>query len=80
VRRADYLVNLVESLAEGLLFFHPAVWWISKVIRAERENSCDDTVVELTEDPLGLAVALTLPEEHRWARSQAAVAATGGNL
>ena len=80
VRRGDYLVNLAQSLVEGLLFFHPGVWWISKVIRAERENCCDDTVVALTEDPRGLAVALTLLEEHRWARSQAALAATGGNL
>jgi hypothetical protein len=47
---------------------------------AERENCCDDAIVALTEDPRGLTVALTLLEEHRWARSRAALAATGGNL
>ena len=50
------------------------------MIRAERENCCDDTVVALTDDPRGLAVALTLLEEHRWARSRAALVATGGSL
>jgi beta-lactamase regulating signal transducer with metallopeptidase domain len=64
VRCGDYLVNLAQGLVEGL-FFHPGVWWISKVIRVGRENCCDDTVVALTADPRGLAVGLTLLEEHR---------------
>jgi hypothetical protein len=51
--RGDYLVNLSQSLVEGLLFFQPGVWRISTVVRAERENWCDDTVVALTEDPGG---------------------------
>ena len=38
VRRHDYLVNLLQRFVEGLFFYHPAVWWISNVIRAEREN------------------------------------------
>ena len=42
IRRFDYLVNVLQRLVEGLLFYHPAVWWISRVIRAERENCCDD--------------------------------------
>ncbi len=25
-----------------MLFYHPAVWWISSVIRTERENCCDE--------------------------------------
>ena len=45
IRRHDYLVNLLQTSVEGLLFYHPAVWWISGVIRAERENCCDDLVV-----------------------------------
>ena len=45
IRRADYLVNLVQTLLEGLLFYHPAAWWISRVIRTERENCCDDLLV-----------------------------------
>ena len=45
IRRHDYLVNLLQIFVEGLVFYHPAVWWISGVIRAERENCCDDLVV-----------------------------------
>ena len=45
IRRHDYLVNLMQIVVEGLVFYHPAVWWISGVIRAERENCCDDLVV-----------------------------------
>jgi beta-lactamase regulating signal transducer with metallopeptidase domain len=42
VRRHDYLVNLLQSAAETLLFYHPAVWWISAHVRREREHCCDD--------------------------------------
>ena len=45
VRRWDYLVNLVQRLAETVLFFHPGVWWVSARIREEREHCCDDAVV-----------------------------------
>ncbi len=42
IRRCDYLVNLLQTSVENLLFYHPVVWWISGVIRAEREHCCDD--------------------------------------
>lgn len=42
IRRRDYLANLLQTLLETVLFYHPAVWWISSVIRRERENCCDD--------------------------------------
>src|SRR5262249_6304948 len=45
VRRHDYLVNALQSAAEALLFYHPAVWWVSRVIRAEREHASDDRAV-----------------------------------
>ena len=38
IRRHDYLVNLLQVFVEGLVFYHPAVWWMSSVIRAEREH------------------------------------------
>lgn len=57
VARHDYVVNLLQSLAEGLLFYHPAVWWVSRVVRAERENCCDDRVVELMGDAGGTGTA-----------------------
>ncbi len=45
IRRYDLLVNLLQRLAEALLFFHPAVWYVSRQMSIERENCCDDLVV-----------------------------------
>ncbi len=41
IRRYDYLVNLLQMAVEGLLFFNPFAWWISRQIRIEREACCD---------------------------------------
>ena len=78
IRRHDYLVNLLQSVVEGLLFYHPAVWWVSHVIRTEREHCCDDMVVELRGDARGYAGALAALESLRG--PQAALAASGGSL
>lgn len=48
IRRHDYLVNLAQMLVESLLFFNPAVWWLSRQIRAEREACCDALAVRHT--------------------------------
>jgi hypothetical protein len=45
IRRHDYLVNLAQMLVEALLFFNPAVWWVSRQIRIEREACCDALAV-----------------------------------
>ena len=80
IRRRDYLVNLLQTVVEGFLFYHPAVWWIAGVIRAERENCCDDLVVSLSGDAHEYASALATLEETRWAANDVALAANGGNL
>jgi GWxTD domain-containing protein len=80
IRRCDYLVNLIQTLLEGLLFYHPAVWWISSAIRAERENCCDDLVVLTRGNAHEYATALAALAEHRWTMRETAPAATGGNL
>jgi GWxTD domain-containing protein len=79
IRRRDYLVNLLQAVAENLLFYHPAVWWISSVIRTERENCCDDLVVAVRGNAHDYAIALTALEESRWT-GEPVLAATGGNL
>ena len=68
VRRRDFLVNLLQVAAETLLFYHPAVWWVSHRIRVERENACDDLAVEVTGDATRYARALVALEERRPAR------------
>jgi GWxTD domain-containing protein len=80
IRRYDYLVNVMQRAAECLLFYHPAVWWISRVIRAERENSCDDAAVAASGSAREYAAALAALEQRRWPDWQAAVASTGGSL
>ncbi|PYU41830.1 MAG: hypothetical protein DMG54_18445 [Acidobacteria bacterium] len=67
IRRLDCFVNLFQIAAETLLFYHPAVWWVSQGIRAERENCCDDEAISLCGDAVNYARALTLMEEWRTA-------------
>jgi beta-lactamase regulating signal transducer with metallopeptidase domain len=80
VRRHDYLVNLLQTLVETLLFYHPAVWWLSRRIRSERENCCDDLAVSLCGDPYTYAKALADLEELRGAGRHLVMAASGGSL
>lgn len=80
VRRNDYLVNLVQTAVETLLFYHPAVWWISGQIRQEREHCCDDLAVAACGDRAGYARALARVEEIRGATLPLAAAADGGSL
>lgn len=58
VQRWDYLVNLLQSLVEGLLFFHPVVWWLSTRMRVEREQVADELGARALDDPAHMAVAL----------------------
>jgi hypothetical protein len=45
VRRFDYVFNVLQTLIETVYFYHPAVWWLSRQIRIEREHCCDDVVI-----------------------------------
>ena len=58
IKRADFMVNIFQSLIETILFFNPFVWWISSVIRTERENICDDMALLTSGKNLSLAKAL----------------------
>jgi beta-lactamase regulating signal transducer with metallopeptidase domain len=80
VRRHDYLVNVLQTVAETLLFYHPAVWWVSARVRVEREQCCDDLAIAATGDPRSYARALMRLEEMRGAAPALAVAAGGGDL
>ena len=80
IRRHDYLVNLAQTLAETLLFFHPGVWWVSRQVRAEREHCCDDVVVQVCGDPVDYAAALAELEAWRSRGTTLALAAAGGSL
>lgn len=79
VRRHDYLINLLQSIVETLLFYHPAMWWVSAQVRTEREHCCDDLAIEVCGDRLvyvsALAELTTLAGRHNLA-----LAATDGSL
>jgi len=81
IRRHDYLVNLLQSFVETLLFYHPAVWWLSHRIREEREHCADDLAVHCCGDAYLYARALAHIEQLRVAPSpQPALGAGGGSL
>jgi beta-lactamase regulating signal transducer with metallopeptidase domain len=80
IRRHDYLINLLQAVVETLLFYHPAVWWVSRQIRQEREHCCDDLAVAVCGEPLTYARALLEMEQLRATGRRLAVAANGGLL
>jgi uncharacterized protein (TIGR03435 family) len=80
VRRHDYLVNLLQILVETLLFYHPAVGWVGRQIRQEREHCCDDIAVAVCGDAVEYAAALAEMEEIRGRVPEPALAANGGEL
>lgn len=79
IRRHDFVVNAMQAVVETLLFYHPAVWYLSRQIRVERENCCDDLAVSVCGDAILYARALAQLEELR-ATPLLAVAANGGSL
>lgn len=78
IKRNDYLINILMACVEVLLFFNPFAKWLSNVIRKERENSCDDLVLQFRYDPAEYATSLLILEQQRTATGcNLAVAATG---
>jgi beta-lactamase regulating signal transducer with metallopeptidase domain len=80
IRRHDYLVNVLQMLAETLFFYHPAVWWASRRIRVERELCCDDVAVQACGDVVCYAQALTSVARLQIAPSGLALGSAGGPL
>ena len=58
LRRFDLWVNLLQRVTETVLFFHPAVWWISQGLRREREMCCDELAARALGERLTYARAL----------------------
>ncbi|QXV65531.1 M48 family metalloprotease [Mucilaginibacter sp. 21P] len=77
IKRNDYLVNLLQQVITTLLFFNPCVLLINKIIGEERENACDDMVVNATATPVIYAKALFKLEQSRQNQLQLALAVTG---
>ncbi len=85
IRRHDYLVNFLQTLVEILLFFHPAVLWVSKQMRNEREYCSDDIAVQHCGDAVAYAHTLAdtaslCTKAHNHTIPDMAMAASGGDL
>lgn len=82
IRRHDYPLNLLQVLAETLLFYHPAVWWISRQVRIERERCCDEIAASLIDNRCTYAESLAaLAESPPSARvTLTALGLDGGEL
>jgi len=76
IRRYDYVLNLLQIVIETLLFYHPAVWWLSRRIRVERELSCDDLATQVCGSPVALAEGLAAIEAARLQGKEARLAVT----
>ena len=80
IRRSDYAVNLLQSVAETFLFYHPGTWWVSARIRQEREHCCDDAAVVVSGEPASYAAALMELACWRSRDTALAMGATDGSL
>ena len=80
IRRRDYAINLLQTIAEALLFFHPAVWWISRRIRQEREHCCDDAAIAVAGEATAYAEALMALASWREREFQPSLGAAKGPL
>jgi beta-lactamase regulating signal transducer with metallopeptidase domain len=78
IRRHDYIVNLMQSAVETLLFYHPGVWWVSRQIRAEREHCADDLAVAVCDRLVYVSALADLAQITR--TPGLALAATDGSL
>ena len=59
IRRHDYLINLLQRITEALLFYHPAIWWLSRRLTIERELIADRLAADALGEPRKLALALS---------------------
>lgn len=80
IARHDYLMNLLQNIVEMLLFYHPAVWWLSRRVRVERELVADAVAAEQLGEPRRLALALSELVRQQAAPGGLALAASGGDL
>jgi beta-lactamase regulating signal transducer with metallopeptidase domain len=80
IRRRDYAINLLQTIAEALLFFHPGVWWVSRRIRQEREHCCDDAAIAVAGEATAYAEALMALASWREREFQPSLGAVKGPL
>jgi prepilin-type processing-associated H-X9-DG protein len=79
IHRFDLWINLIQRIAETMLFYHPAIWWLSGRLRSERELCCDDLAVKATQKRLTYATTLESVRRTKLAAKQPVLAAGLGH-
>lgn len=79
IKRNDYLINIFQSLMEIIFFYHPAIWWISGIVRKVREEACDDYVIASGKDPFLYAQTLLNTKKHIFNHSKTRLAMNATN-
>ncbi len=74
IKRNDYLVNILINITESIFYFHPAMWWLSSQIKAEREHCCDDLAIATLGNPFKYAKSLVAVQEMAYYSPQLAMA------
>lgn len=59
LRRWDDWTQFAQAIAQALFFFNPAIYWIGRRLKIEREMACDDWVVSATGEPRPYCACLT---------------------
>jgi beta-lactamase regulating signal transducer with metallopeptidase domain len=77
IHRKDYLFQLLVSALEGLFFFNPFCRLLVRQIKKERENCCDDLVLQHQYDPHTYVSALLSLAIRSQSAQRMALAATG---
>ncbi|MBV9987544.1 MAG: M48 family metalloprotease [Chitinophagaceae bacterium] len=77
IRRSDYFINLLQSIAETVFFFNPALLWVSSMMRDERENCCDDIAISVTNSKTQFINALISFQEYHQAQPSLGLAFPG---
>jgi beta-lactamase regulating signal transducer with metallopeptidase domain len=77
IKRNDYLLNLFIAMTEIVYFFNPFSRLLIKALKQERENSCDDWVLQFRFDPIQYASALLSLEKNRVTYLPLSIASTG---
>lgn len=64
IRRHDYLINLLQYLAEAVFCCNPGLLWVSALLKQEREHCCDDLALQHTGKKKTLIQALVSFKEY----------------
>jgi beta-lactamase regulating signal transducer with metallopeptidase domain len=80
IMRNDYLINILMSVLQSLFYYHPAIWWLTKQAKTERENSCDDIAIEFCGDKVLYAKSLVMVQQMVSAPQDMAMAFSGDSI